>query len=236
MPSLLDRVQNRTERARFLRGIESLSTVPSAYPDYHDLLQQVRISGTDSVEYFGNGFTHEGDFCLQQNPEEFAALTAWLASHGPYSTYLEIGSASGGACLFLSQHVTIDRLLSIDDGNHPRATEQDRLLGQVNNLTRCLTDSHLPAARTFLTDQLGDTKLDVAFIDGDHTYEGVMQDIELTLPFCRPGTVVVLHDIVACEDVRRAWRESLRRRWLDARAEFVGAGYRPLGIAIGTVR
>ncbi|MCU1591869.1 MAG: O-methyltransferase-like protein [Frankiales bacterium] len=226
-------VRDGIDRVVRLRGLDSVADVARS-PDFPSLVEAVRAAGTDDIAHFGNGITLEGGLFLQQNPFEFAALCLWLRDRGPFTNYLEIGSASGGACLFLSEHVGFARPISIDDGNHPRASEQDRLLGQVPGLLRFRGDSHSPQARQFLVDNV-EGKLDLAFVDGDHSYDGVMQDIALTLEFCRPGTLMVLHDITACEDVRRAWRDSVRRGVLKPLAELIGVE-RPLGIAIGAVR
>ena len=54
--------------------------------------------------------------------------------------------------------------------------------------------------------------LDILFIDGDHTYEGVKRDFFAYSPLVRPGGVVAFHDIVehardsGCE-VARFWNE-----------------------------
>ncbi len=39
-----------------------------------------------------------------------------------------------------------------------------------------------------------DTKIDVLFIDGDHTYEGCKADIEVWSPFVKDGGVILFHD------------------------------------------
>lgn len=42
--------------------------------------------------------------------------------------------------------------------------------------------------------KMGDTPIDLLFIDGDHSYSGVVKDIELWTPLVRPGGVVAFHD------------------------------------------
>lgn len=198
------------------------------------LRNQVRASGTDSVGYFANGYTHEGDLFLQQNPDEFAALCLLLRRYAPIHNYLEIGSASGGACRFIYENVGFDRGISLDDGRHARAVEQDRNFSHVPNLTRFVGDSHSPEARRFLVQNLAET-IDVAFIDGDHSYEGVWADIRLALAFSRPGTIFVFHDTIACDGVEQAWLELIQRGVVKALAEYVGDDH-PLGIAVGAVK
>jgi predicted O-methyltransferase YrrM len=43
--------------------------------------------------------------------------------------------------------------------------------------------------------ELDGNPLDVLFIDGDHSYEGVRADFEQYAPLVRPGGIVALHDI-----------------------------------------
>ncbi|HEX8242405.1 MAG TPA: class I SAM-dependent methyltransferase [Longimicrobium sp.] len=204
-----------------------------AKPEFAPLRERIAALGTDSLAYFGHGFTHEGGLYLQQNPDEFAALCLFLKERGPWGTYMEIGSASGGACLTLYREVGFATLLSLDDGQHRRAAEQDRNFAQVPGIRRYLGDSHGPGARRFLEENLPG-KIDVAFIDGDHSAQGVWQDIELTLPFCRPGALLLLHDTVVCRGVEKAWIRAARERLLRPLAEFIGPEP-PMGIAVGEV-
>ncbi|HEX8843689.1 MAG TPA: class I SAM-dependent methyltransferase [Pyrinomonadaceae bacterium] len=212
---------------------ESILSMRQRYKDFDDVRDRVRRSGTDSLEHFDNGYTHEGGLYLQQNPDEFAALTIFLREHGPHTNYMEIGSASGGACLFLYREVGFGNVLSLDNGEHERAVAQKEHFSQIKNFKQFLGDSHSEEARLFLKENVK-SKLDVAFIDGDHSYEGVWQDIELALPFCRRGTLVIFHDTVACEGVRDAWLRGVEQKLFRPCAVFVGEE-RPLGIAVGVV-
>ncbi len=76
--------------------------------------------------------------------------------------------------------------------------------------------------------------MDVAFIDGDHSYDGVLEDLNLTLPFCRPGTLIILHDTIACDGVEKVWLNSLAAKRISPLAEYIGAE-RGLGIAVAKV-
>ena len=218
-------------RRRTFGAVESIEDVRRRHKDFDRLRDRVRATGTDSLSHFGNGYAHEGGLFLQQNPDEFAALTIFLRERGPHTNYMEIGSASGGACLFLSREVGFGRVLSLDDGQHPRAVAQGENFAQVPNFKQFLGDSHSEAARSFLEENV-EGKLDVAFIDGDHSYEGVRQDIQLSRPFCRRGALMILHDTVACEGVKMSWHQCVEEGILKPLAEFIGAE-KPLGIAVG---
>jgi predicted O-methyltransferase YrrM len=219
---------------RVARNVTTVKDLQAEGPEFERLRRLIRASGTDCLEHFENGYTHEGGLSLQQNPDEFAALCRFLKLHGPYATYMEIGSASGGTALVLSREVGFERAISIDDGQHLRAQEQKVNLAAIPGMRQFVGDSHSQAARTFLQGVLGGAPIDLAFIDGDHSTEGVWQDIKLALPFCRSGTLLVLHDTRACEAVELAWLGLIRKGIVDPLAEFVGE-HRPLGIGVGRV-
>lgn len=203
-------------------------------PDFAEIRESIRNAGTASLTHFGNGYAFQGGYHLQQNPDEFASLILFLRARGPFANYLEIGSASGGACLMLYQNVNLGRVISLDDGRHPDAHLQDRHFAQIAPCERFVGDSHGPEAREFLERTVHEW-LDLAFIDGDHSYTGVLQDIDLVMPFCRRGSFMLFHDTVACDGVARAWQEIVAGRRVIPRAEFIGAE-KPLGIAVGEVR
>lgn len=214
-------------------GLDNIAAVKQRNNDFDRLRDSIRGLGTDSLPHFGNGYTHEGGLSLQQNPDEFASLCIFLKERRPYMNYMEIGSASGGACLVLYREVGFTNVISIDDGNHPRAPEQQENFKHIKNFKQFVGDSHSEAARQFLESNLKD-KLDVAFIDGDHSYEGAWQDVQLTLPFCRPGTFVIFHDTVACDEVKEVWKRCLNKGLIIPLAEYMGHE-RPLGITVGAV-
>jgi predicted O-methyltransferase YrrM len=226
----------RGELDRARRRAQHLESVEHASEDseFASLRDRVRAAGTDSLESFANGYSSEGGLSLQQNPDEFAALCVALARFKPIRNYLEIGSASGGACRFLNDYLRFNQVFSLDDGKHPRANEQDENFRHVPSIQRFLGDSHSDEARRFLAQRVEGT-LDVAFIDGDHSYEGVAADLRLVAAFSRPGTLLIFHDTVACEGVRRVWRGGMKTGLFKGLAEFVGKT-RPLGIGVGQLR
>lgn len=220
-------------RSFYLKSVDTVSTLQKRNRDFNGLREKIRQSGTDSLDVFNNSYTHEGDYFLQQNPDEFAALCSFLKEKQPHKNYLEIGSASGGACLFIYQQVGFTNGLSLDDGKHERATSQTKHFDQIENFQQFIGDSHSTEARKFL-EANANGKLDIAFIDGDHSYQGVCQDISLVLRFSQAGTLLIFHDTVACEPVERAWIECVQRKIIKPLAEYIGVE-KPLGIAVGEV-
>jgi predicted O-methyltransferase YrrM len=56
-------------------------------------------------------------------------------------------------------------------------------------------DSHSEDTRRIVEQVLGEQKVDLLFIDGDHTYEGVRRDFEMYSPLVRKGGIIAFHDI-----------------------------------------
>ena len=77
--------------------------------------------------------------------------------------------------------------------------------------------------------------LDILFIDGDHTYEGVKRDFFAYSPLVRAGGVVVLHDIVehpkdsGCE-VAQFWNEIKQQYRHEEIIENLKQGWAGIGI------
>jgi hypothetical protein len=57
-------------------------------------------------------------------------------------------------------------------------------------------DSHSAHTSEQVRRLLDGEPLDLLFVDGDHSYEGVKQDVVDYAPLVRPGGIVALHDIV----------------------------------------
>lgn len=81
--------------------------------------------------------------------------------------------------------------------------------GQQLHLFR--TDSHSVETQSRVARALQGAQLDLLFIDGDHTYEGVKLDFQMYSSFVKPGGIVAFHDIVQVPDagveVSRFWNE-----------------------------
>lgn len=200
--------------------------------EFAAMVDKIRKAGTDNLSHFGNGYVLEGGYSLQQNPDEFASLVLMLM-HDTHTQLLEIGSASGGTARFLYEHCAVNEVLSIDDGGHHRYPE---LAGNFANLRvyHFKGDSHSAPALAWLTQHASPGDIDVAFIDGDHSAEGVWKDVELVMPFLRHGARIIFHDTVACEGVKQAWQRGAREGLWVMLGEYIGKE-RPLGIGLGYV-
>ena len=174
-----------------------------------------------------------GGYLLQQNPQELAALVAYLKQRpNGLGTYVEIGTASGGTLRFLYEELKAERLLSIDNGEHEHAGYQRENLAGIL-LTRFVGDSHGQEAREALKAWAsGEAVVDVAFIDGDHSREGLLQDFHLVRPYLTPNAIVILHDTTAVPAVADALRQLLQERRVTVIANFVAPDNAPPAFGI----
>lgn len=153
-----------------------------------------------------------------QHVDELTEFTAALLAKPP-RTVLEIGTAQGGVFWLLCRLAAPDAtLISLDLPPQERHSGGERVAIDLQAMKQpgqtvhaVLADSHHPSTLDQVRTLLGGRPLDVVFIDGDHTYEGVRQDYEMYGPLARPGGLVAFHDIVktpwpACQ-VDRFWNE-----------------------------
>lgn len=117
-----------------------------------------------------------------------------------YSNIVEIGSKYGGTTYFLARLLFDCDIISIDA---PRAEEWQETPKYRNRWFKVLFDnrvkwivgdSHLESTKNELTSLLHKW-IDLLFIDGDHSYQGVKQDFEMYSPLVKDGGLIVFHDI-----------------------------------------
>lgn len=183
--------QRRWQPARMSLGIERLKRRMDSSLD-----QPAKLVAL-TCEYAGNGLKPF------QVEEELARLVEDVRRLNPL-TVLEIGTAKGGTLLLWTRLAQPNAtIVSIDlpggkfgggYDNH-RAAVYRRFAGKKQKLHLLRLDSH--AQSTFdMAKQLFDgTPVDLLFLDGDHTYEGVKRDWEMYSTLVRPGGMIAFHDV-----------------------------------------
>lgn len=166
-----------------------------------------------------------------QERSEILALLR-LLDENPPRTVLEIGTAGGGTLFLLTRSARRDAtLISVDlprgmfGGGYPlsRVPLYRSFALPTQSLHLLRGDSHDAATRERVVTILAGRPLDLLFIDGDHTYEGVRQDFEIYAPLVRDGGLIVLHDIVPGAPGIGRWAPGHRvghvpRFWQEIRA------------------
>ncbi len=137
-----------------------------------------------------------GAVAASQKPDELGAFLDRAAALQPRRV-CEIGTSAGGTLYFLTRACAADAVVVSVDVEIPLALAAARAkLGRDGQrIVSIAADSHQPATVMQVREALRDEPLDVLFIDGDHSYDGVKRDFELYLPLVRPGGLVGLHDI-----------------------------------------
>lgn len=129
----------------------------------------------------------------------------------------EIGSYVGAsACCFGAavKPVGTGQIVCIDTWNNDAMTDGNRdTWKEFQNNTRDYKNFIVPV-RGFSTDVINavhevSPTLDVLFIDGDHSYDGVKADWESYKSFLKDGAIVIFHDYGWAEGVKKVVHEDV---------------------------
>jgi predicted O-methyltransferase YrrM len=109
----------------------------------------------------------------------------------------EIGTSAGGTLFALTRVAADDAVVVSVDIAIPVTTRllRARFGRSRQRVVSIEGNSHEPATKAEVERVLANEPLDVLFIDGDHSYEGVSADFELYSGLVRPGGIIGLHDI-----------------------------------------
>ena len=186
-------------------------------------------------------------FGIWQLEEEFAPALEVVRELAP-RTVVEIGTGWGGSLFSLAQVADpAAHLVSVDlpggsgGGGYTReyAPRFRQFCFPGQRLTCVLNDSTDPGVVAHVQETLAGQPIDVLFLDGAHTYDGVRKDFENYAPLVRPGGCVLFHDIAHPEGEARSELMEVDRFWGEVSAgrecqEFVRDdpdGYR-LGVGV----
>jgi predicted O-methyltransferase YrrM len=169
------------------------------------------------------------DFCFHgigglvkplQVREEILGLLKILKEKNP-GVVIEIGTYSGGTLFLLSRVAAEDAtIISIDfpdvrfGGGYPlwRIPLYKAFILPKQRLHLIRADSHSPETLSRVKEILVGNKVDLLFIDGDHSYEGVKKDFQVFSRLVKNSGIIAIHDIVIHPietgvEVNRLWDE-----------------------------
>lgn len=157
--------------------------------------------------YFGGNQKENHQWWCQQHIEEFWDLLSLCSGA---TTVIEIGVNHGGTLVFWDHLVgTSGTCIGID------LNEETYLFSMFNEkyckykpLSKlvCLQkSSHDIDTLKLVSDELNGFGADVLFIDGDHSYEGCLEDFNMYSPLVKKGGIIVFHDIIIEPRVRRVF-------------------------------
>lgn len=140
-----------------------------------------------------------------QNRDEITDFAQIARSTKP-KIVLEIGPGNGGSLFLLSRAATPDAILvSIDlpagglfGAGHPKWMDKIFALFAMESQSIHLVrgNSHESSTQNEVERILNGKEVDLLFIDGDHTLEGVKADYVMYSRLVKKGGVVALHDIL----------------------------------------
>lgn len=139
---------------------------------------------------------------IGQNKTEILELSKVIYKLSPKNV-LEIGTQYGGTFYLLSKLSNCGKKISVDleEGIHGGIS-----IDEIKNRNKFLeseftdihflnSDSHEQSTLKKVEKILDGESVDVLFIDGDHTYDGVKKDFEMYRHLVRDGGMIIFHDI-----------------------------------------
>ena len=197
-------------------------------PTIEEIERFVINSGSDSLAVFGGEF--EGGVRSQQVPDEFApCIYAIIESDIVVKSYLEIGVAAGGSTFLINHFFSPDKIVLIDDNQHPKASYRKYILVDVDHQLIAGWSTDLNVVEQ--VKQSG--PYDLMLIDADHAYAAVKIDAALYLPMLRPGGFVIFHDSAYFpDDVGRVVSELKEDPGFEFIDNFISKVHAPCGMAL----
>lgn len=141
------------------------------------------------------------NICLQQNSEELADVISFLLKENKqFTSFLEIGAAAGGNARVFADFLKIKNIYIIDNNLHPEHIYRSKNLENLN-VKEYIGDSQCLSAKEWAREN--EEIYDIIYIDGDHSYQGVLNDIENYKNLISNG-YLIFHDHFACPEVNQA--------------------------------
>jgi len=156
---------------------------------------------------------------IGQTPPEIIH-TLQKIKKGTPKIILEIGSASGGFIYLLSATLGNSGATFITIDPYTKGTKYEKQFHTYkhtvkklkhfypkNNYLCIRNKSTSKKAQKELSKYLSGNKIDFLFIDGSHTYEAVINDWKNYSHFLDKNGLAAFHDIIAYEEVTKAWKK-----------------------------
>jgi cephalosporin hydroxylase len=132
-----------------------------------------------------------------QKRSEILRLLEIIRAQRP-ANVCEVGAAGGGTAMLFARAAAPDAtLISIDLAFNEARREAVTRFALPHQRVVCIEgDSHNPDSLEVVRSSLRGGALDLLYLDGDHSYQGVAADFQMYAPLVRRGGLIVFHDIV----------------------------------------
>jgi predicted O-methyltransferase YrrM len=154
------------------------------------------------------------------SPQRYSALYARMVHHFKAQTILELGTSLGINSLYLG--LKKDTKVTTFEGSNELADLASLTFEFANakniNIVRGNIDVTLPDYLQTVR------KIDLAFIDANHTYSATLKYFEQILPKLKENSVVVLDDIHYSPEMHKAWNAISQHRLVYGSADLFRCG------------
>lgn len=143
---------------------------------------------------------------IWQYPNQISKYLVFLSNYSKkINSYIEIGCRNGGTFALHNEYLKstgskLQQSVAID------IVEESDFMSSYRNQSSNVTFLKINSFSEEFKSYIKDNFFDLVFIDGDHSYEGVKNDAEITRNYCN---IQVFHDTVnnACPGVGIYWNE-----------------------------
>lgn len=227
----------------FIRKTYKQFILPFLYLPFCYLVVRKVKSGNHSIHELIN-FTFEacgGYLAPMQIKSELASFMESVRDQKP-QVVMEIGTARGGSLFLLARMASQDALIiSLDIpggklGGYPswKIPLYKSFASDRQNIAIVKADSHDERTVGKIQNILAGRKVDILFIDADHTYQGVKRDFDLYSSLVRPCGRIFFHDVVTQmppkpnsqfhklwkSDVELIWKSGVDKFWTEIKERF----------------
>ncbi|HSV88717.1 MAG TPA: class I SAM-dependent methyltransferase [Bacteroidales bacterium] len=144
-----------------------------------------------------------------------------LAKHFSPKNIIEIGTSLGITTTYLSNAAPESRIITLE-GCPQTAARAEILFGECGatnvELSLGLFENTLPKALEQLE------KLDMVYLDGDHSFKPVIQNFNTLLSYLHSGSVLVVDDIRWSKSMKEAWIEMASHPMVTLAVDLYKAG------------
>ncbi len=164
------------------------------------LIIKLGLNNENSVELPKIVTENSGGLLIWQYPNQFSKYLLLLQKQ-KINSYIEIGCRWGGTFVLTTEYLKMFN-------NINKSVAVDIIASPVKDY--CINNNHLFIRINSQSNEfkryISKNMFDLIFIDGDHSYQGIKNDYEISK---NSGKIFVFHDIVSdvCQGVVQFWNE-----------------------------